>query len=266
MVRRRIFSFVMAVTFGVNAAPARAVTTVPQVRHLVYSFTWGTTNSTEVHVSGLPDSAAGGGGSGGGGMNGNPPGTNGSASGITSYGGGTSDHGTIAVDVVRQQTDSGLVVNITENAVERRSAPTATCVVYGDLTVVCDPNKKITTEELTLLRLLGSNFIDPNQLDAQRHWQRQQQAGAASSTSDFTISNNANAIMTIAESRVEKDATGARPQTSDITGTIHYDLGRTIPTAIDEYTILHSEQGEQYQTVKSQTVLQLVSDSSAVKS
>ncbi len=53
---------------------AHAVTTVAQTRHLVYAFTWGTTNNTEVHVSGLPDGVAGNGGSGGGQMDGLPPG------------------------------------------------------------------------------------------------------------------------------------------------------------------------------------------------
>jgi hypothetical protein len=248
-----------------SVLPARAVTTVPQVRHLVYSFTWGTTNSTEVHTSGMSDSASGMSGSGGG-MAATPPTSGGAPSGIASYGGGANDRGTITVDVLRQQPDNGLVVNISEQAIERRSAPVATCVVYGDLTVVCDPNKKINAEELTLLRLLGSNFVDPNQLDAKQHWQRQQQGGTGTSTSDFTISKNANGIMTISESRVEKDGAGARPQMSDVTSTIGYDFGRTIPTSIDEYTILRSEQGEQYQTVKSQTVLQLQSDSSATKS
>ncbi|MGA8534543.1 MAG: hypothetical protein WB615_10585 [Candidatus Tumulicola sp.] len=238
-----------------TALPAYAITTAPQIRHLVYSFKWGTTNTTEVHTSGM---ASVGNPNGAGGLS-----DHGSASGMATSSGGISDHGTITVDVMRQQPDNGLVVNVSEQAVERRSAPAATCVVYGDLTVVCDPNKKVTSEELTLLRLLGSNFVDPNQLDAKRHWQRQQQSGASSSLSDFTISKNANGVMTIDETRVEKDSSGARPQTSDVTGTIGYDSGRTIPTSIAESTVLRSEQGDQYQTVNTETVLQLQSDSSA---
>ncbi len=265
MIDQRLYALAVVAAVGavaLAAVPAGAATTVPQVRHLVYSFTWGTTNSTEVHTSGM---AEGSGGSGGG-MAATSPSSSGSASGISSFGGGASDHGTIAVDVLRQQPDGGLVVSVSEQAVERRSAPPATCVAYGDLTVVCDPNKKITVEELTLLRLLGSNFVDPNQLDAAKHWRRQQQAGTSSSISDFTISKNANGIMTINESRVEKDSGGARPQTSDVNATIGYDFGRTIPTSVDESTTMRSEQGEQYQTVKSETVLQLQSDSSATKS
>lgn len=81
----RVAMVVAAVAMAAAGEPARAVTTVPQVRHLIYSFTWGTTNQTEVHTSGMPDSASGGGGSGG--MLVAAPGSTGSASGISSFGG-----------------------------------------------------------------------------------------------------------------------------------------------------------------------------------
>jgi hypothetical protein len=253
--------FVTFVLACAAALPAGAVTTSPTVRHLVYTFTWGTSSDTEVHTSGMPDSASGGGGTGG--MAATAPATQGSASGIATYGGGADDKGTITVDVLRQQPDKGLVVNISEQAQNRRSAEVATCVVYGDTTVVCDPNKKINVEELTLLRLLGDGFVDPDKLDAGKHWQTQQQSASQSSTTDFTIAGNANGAMTIDETRVIKDTSGARPETSNLTGTIGYDFGRGLPTKIDEYTILHSEQGEQYETIKTQTVMLLQSDSSA---
>ena len=249
----RIATAALGIALVTGTSPAaRAVSSAPQVRQLVYSFTWGTTNATETHISGIA-------------MTGNSMGMNGgsSGSGMVSSTGGASDHGTITVDVERQQPDKGVVVSISEQAVERRSAPAATCVVYGDLTVVCDPNKKINVEELALLRLLGSNFVDPSDLDAQRHWQRHQDAATSSYTSDFTISKNANGMMTINETAIQKD-TGARPGTSNVTGTIVYDFNRTIPTSLTEQTVLRSEQGEEYQTVTSETALQLVSDSSAV--
>ncbi len=236
------------------AAPAIAVTSSPQVRHLVYAFTWGTSNTTEVQTSGM---ASVGNPTGAGGMS-----DHGSASGTATSSGGASDRGTISVDVQRQQSDGGLVVGISEQATGQRSASAATCVVYGDLTVVCDPNKKINEEELALLRFLGSNFVDPAALDATRHWQRVQSGASNTTTSDFTIAKNANGIMTIDETRVEK-ANGSRPLTSDITGTIVYDFNRTLPTSVTEASMMRSEQGEQYQTVRQETTLQLQSDSSS---
>ena len=261
MLHRTVRALGALAVLSAAALPAGAVTTSPTVRHLVYSFTWGTSSTTDVNTSGLPDSASGGGGSGG--MAATAPGNQGSASGIASYGGGAEDRGTITVDVLRQQPDKGLVVNISEQAQNRRSAEAATCVVYGDTTVVCDPNKKINEEELSLLRFLGDGFVDPDKLDASKHWQAQQQGSSQSSTSDFTIAKNANGAMTIDESRTIKDAAGARPETSNVTGTVDYDFGRGLPTQIDEYAILHSEQSDKYETIKTQTVLQLQADSSA---
>lgn len=246
MIDRRLLSLAIAgVIAAAGGVSARAATSVPQVRHLVYTFTWGTSNDTEVQTSGIADTA-------------NPHGMSGgaSASGTVSSTGGASDHGSISVDVLRQQPDKGLVVSIVEQAVERRSAPAATCVVYGDLTIVCDPNKKVNQEEIALLRFLGSNFVDPDDLDAQRHWQRRQ----GDDVSDFTIAGNANGIMTINETRVEKKS-GVHAETSDITGTIVYDFNRVVPTAVTENATTRSQQGEQYETITTETTLRLVSDS-----
>jgi co-chaperonin GroES (HSP10) len=249
-------SYKTAAAFGLTlccwaaaTVPAAAVTAAPQVRRLVYAFTWGTTNTQEVHTSGMRDE----------GMASNL-GAGGSESGIAESSGGASDKGTITVDVIRSQPDDGLVVDVSETAQDTRSAEKARCVVFGDTTVVCDSSKKINAEELALLRLLGSNFVDPNRLDAARHWQLTQSRTGYSSTADYTIAKTAGGLMTIDETGVVKDSSGARPETTNITTTIGYDFGRTIPTSINEYTILRSEAGENYNTRKSQIVLQLQSD------
>ena len=193
----------MVLAVAATSAPVLAVTSSPTIRRVVYSFTWGTTNDTEVHTSGLPDSASGSGGSGG--MGAVPPSNFGSASGISSYGGGTNDRGTIAVDFVRQQPDGGYVVSISETALERRSAPEATCVVYGDLTVVCDPNKKITEEELDALAVARLELRRSDSLDAKQPLAARRKAARVNpTTSDFTIAKNANGIMTIDEAHGRK--------------------------------------------------------------
>jgi hypothetical protein len=131
----------VAVTAG--APPAAPL------RHLVYTFTWGTSNNTEVHTSGMGDGSMGS-------ANG-PPTSQGSASGMSSFNASVSDKGTITVDVLREQpNDHGLVVTVSEQAQDNRSAVAATCVVFGNTDVICDPNAKINYEELTLLRFLGS--------------------------------------------------------------------------------------------------------------
>ncbi len=57
-----------------------------------------------------------------------------------------------------------------------------------------------------------------------------------------------------------------KTETSTINATIGYDFNRQIPTAITEYAIERQERGEQYTTVKTETVLNLQIDSMAAKS
>ncbi|MBV8433192.1 MAG: hypothetical protein JO029_02810 [Candidatus Eremiobacteraeota bacterium] len=247
--KRLLCAFGVAALLPISAF-AQSTPASPQ-RHLVYSFTWGLSNDTQVHTSGMDNEMSGGG----------IGGSSDSASGMADFSGGTSDKGTITVDVVREQTDTGLVVSVSEQGQETRKAPPATCVVYSDTTIVCDPNKVVHMEELTLLRFLGSHFVDPNQLDAKGHW-RVERDGPISSVADYTISKNAAGVMTIDEVRVVKE-TGAHQRTTNINATVGYDAVKTLPTSISEFTIERSEQGEQYNTVKSQTVLQLQSDSLA---
>ena len=92
----------------------------------------------------------------------------GGSNGISHYGGRLDDKGTMTVQIIGKQPDGGLIVNISEIGQNTRRAPAATCVVYGNTRVICDPNKTVYTEEYTLLRFLGLNFVDPSQLDAEQ--------------------------------------------------------------------------------------------------
>lgn len=229
--------------------PALATTNVQPAaqRHLVYTFTYGVSTDRETHVSGMGATMGD---------------SSNVASGMVDNKGGSSDKGTIVVDVVSQQSDSGLVVVISEQGQETRRAEPATCVVYSDTTLICDPNKRENSEELTLLRFLGAHFVDPNNLDAKSHWHVQRD-GPVSTAADYTISKNDNGVMTIDEVRTVKDISSATPQTTNINATIGYDFNKSIPTAVTEFLIQRSEQGEQYNTIKSETVLTLQTDSLA---
>ncbi len=216
------------------------------VRHLVYAFTWGTTTDLQMQNSGMTES----GGTAGAGM--------------SDFGGGNAEKGTIAVDVIREQPDRGLVISVSEQAQAQRSSPPATCVVFGNTNVICDPNAKINPEEVELVRLLGPGFIDPTQIDPKNHWQVRQANPDYDTVSDFTIASNVNGIVKVEESRTVTGTT-ARPYTRSVTETIGYDINRTLPTSVTEDTTERSEGTNQYQTIKSQTTLQLASDSLAAK-
>ncbi len=236
-----------------SADPAPAAAPPAPIRHLVYSFTYGTSTDLEVHSSGI-----GGGGMGAESGSGN---MSGGGSGTSDFTGGVGDQGTIQVDVLREQPDHGLVVSVSEDAQHTRSAPAATCVVYGNTMTICDPNKKINEEELTAMSFLGTNFIDPALIDNDKHWRIQDTSPQYSMISDFTIQSNTNGAMSINEVRQTKE-TGSHVQTTNANGTIAYDFNKQVPTAVNEYEIARQQQGsDQYLTQKTQTILHLTSDS-----
>ncbi len=239
---------VALVALSATPAPTAAPSTTA-VRHLVYAFTWGTTSDVESRVGGFAED----------GDNARSAGT---PSGITDNRGGTEDKGRIFVVVEHEQSDRALVVEVSEQAIGSRSAAPATCVVFGNTDVLCDPNKKVNAEELTLLRFLGPTFVDPTSIGADRHWRIERANPNVSTTADYRIVGNDAGAMTIDETRVV-NYTGARPLTQTIDGTIDYDFNRLAPRSISETAIERTESGESYQTVRSQTVLRLEDDSLA---
>jgi hypothetical protein len=184
-------------------------------------------------------------------------------SGASHYQGSLTDKGTITVDIVRQQTDGGLVVDISEQGQSVRRAPPATCVVYGNTNVICDPNKTVYTEEYTLLRFLGTNFVDPSQLDANKHWSIVQNGSSETVSADYSINSNNGGNMQIGEKRTIKEV-GAGHLTSDVQTKIAYDFSRAVPTSVDEYVQQHVDSGiNGTSTNVYQTTLSLASSSSA---
>jgi hypothetical protein len=123
----------------------------------------------------------------------------------------------------------------------------------------------VNSEEYTLLRFLGSNFVDPNQLDAKQHWAVNREGGGVTVNADYTIIHNADGMMTIGEARTLKQAS-AKSTTTDVQTKIAYDFGHTRPTSIDEYVTEREENGVTGNTTTIyQTSLQFVSDSTISK-
>ncbi|MGA2760168.1 MAG: hypothetical protein ABSF08_07630 [Candidatus Cybelea sp.] len=188
----------------------------------------------------------------------------GGTNGISHYGGALDDKGTMTVEVIGTEKDGGLVVNISEAGQQTRRAPAATCVVYGNTRVICDPNKTVYTEEYTLLRFLGAKFVDPNQLDANKHWTPTGLGGPSLTvTADYTINGNDNGQMQIGEKRIVK-AYGVGHLTTDVEAKIGYDFNRSLPVSVDEYAAQYTDGGMRgTSTTIYQTTLQLVSDTMA---
>jgi hypothetical protein len=229
------------VVLALGGAPASTTSDTPApLRSLVYAFTF--EMSEQGDVTSEPGST-----------------------GARTYSGAINDKGTISVDVLREAPDRGLLVVIREAGADTRKAPPATCAVYGNTDVVCDPSKTINLEEFTLLRFLGVTFVDPSKIDAKQHWPVSVSKGATSVTADYTINANNNGVMAIAEQRhVQNKSQGI--VTSDFQTKIDYDTARLVPTAIEEYVTEQRHAGMNGEsTTIYQTTLKLTSDSMATK-
>jgi hypothetical protein len=190
-------------------------------------------------------------------------GLSGGTNGISHYNGNLADKGTMTVDVIGQESDGGLVVKISEQGENIRRASPATCVVYGNTNVLCDPSKTVYTEEYTLLRFLGPKFVNPSQIDADKQWSFSQSKEGETVAATYTLDSNANGVMQIGETRTIK-AVGAGHLETDVSTKIGYDFNRSVPTSIDEYAQQYTDAGiEGSQRAIYQTTLQLQSDTMA---
>ena len=184
----------------------------------------------------------------------------GGTNGISHYNGSLTDKGTMTVQVIGKQQDGGLIVAISETGQQTRRAPPATCVVYGNTRVICDPNKTVYSEEYTLLRFLGLNFVDPNNIDAKRHWQITQDSPNLNITADYVIGPTNTSDVQVSEARKIRQS-GGGSLTTDVQTKIGYDMSRTVPTTVDEYVTQRHDNGVAgTSTTIYQTTLQLVSD------
>jgi hypothetical protein len=241
-----IKSKVAAVVIALGALPltARGYTTIGE---LVYNFTYSATQNVTARddVNNVEPWMVGESGS----------------SGMSHYGGALTDKGTITVEIVQKQADGALVVMISEQGENVRRAPPDECVVYGNTHVICDPNKTVYTEEYTLLRFLGANFVDPSRLDASKRWSIVQNSGDGMDVrADYTINSDNNGMMQIGEKRTVKEL-GAGHLTTNIETNIGYDFARLIPTSVAEYATQRTDAGiKGTSTTTYQTTLNLVTN------
>lgn len=237
---RAIVPGVALILAPLQALAVDTSTSPKPVRQLVYTFTYNVSTDRTQHDSGI----------------------GGPVSGMADSRGGTEDKGTIRVDVLKVAADTGLLVSISETARETRSAQPVNCAVYGNTNFLCDGAKKINDEEIALLRLVGRNFVDANQIDDKNHWRVEtDDKGGSSRVADFTVLSNDDGILKIAESRVDKQS-GAQGFTATTDGKITYDLTHVVPTAVYENTLLRQELGMgDYETDQTQVTLALQSDS-----
>jgi hypothetical protein len=224
--RKRKLGLAVVAIAGALVSTTSATHAYTSLKELVYAFTYGSEQDVSARDQQMNIDIGG----------------QGMTSGISHYHGSLTDKGTIKVDILSQQPDQGLVVSISEQGENTRRAPPATCVVYGDTRVICDPSKTVYPEEYTLLRFLGPNFIDPSQFDANKHWSVSQHGSVVAVKADYTVTGSDNGTMEISESRkIVPNAGGSL--TTDIQTKLGYNVANSVPTSIDEYVTQRQDNG-----------------------
>jgi hypothetical protein len=235
-------SISLAAALALNASIALADGATP-IRHLVYNFDITLSTIATVHDSGI--------------------GGDGPASGSTNYNSGAQgDEGTITVDIMQVQPDTGLVVQISEKARNRRDAVPTMCVTYGNGAVICDQSKgQLNEEEMTLLRFLGRNFVNHSLIDAHNHWQYTASDPESTETNDYTIAKTTGDVLDINYQRVLK-VSGANAFNATTDGSLTYNEKLSMPVAIKEQTIGRKNTGAgNYDTNHQDMTFTLVQDS-----
>lgn len=171
------------------------------------------------------------------------------------------ERGTISVDVLQKQQDDGLVLTISEQTKDARSAEAATCVVYGDETMMCDQSKRINPEETALLYILGVNFVNATRMDDKQRWQYARSQEEANIVDDLQIAGHTGSLLNVAFHRIYTIKGGAVERTVT-DGTIDYNPALMLPVALtqDQMTDRPSGSGLS-QRVEQRLSLKLLSDS-----
>jgi hypothetical protein len=183
-------------------------------------------------------------------------------SGSSDYHSGSTDEGTISVDIMQVQPDTGLVVQIAEQARTRRDSTPTMCVVYGTGMNVCDQSHgQLNAEEMALLRFLGRNFINRSELDAKNHWRYATNTPEADETNDYTIAKSAGDTLDIDYQRVLKvSGAGGFDATTD--GSLTYNEKLSVPLSIKEQTTSRKNTGAgNYTTSRQDMSFTLAQDS-----
>jgi hypothetical protein len=151
-----------------------------------------------------------------------------------SYTGGSGRQGKMFVDILAVAKDGGLLVRAAEwPDTEPKAQQAFTCAVYPDTRVLCGGSLPVTDAETTLMTFLARNFVDPNAIDANNHWQQQYSNQYVRSVADFTVTSTANdgKLATILGHSTVKSVNGANRDWTD-DSKIVYDLTKEVPTSV----------------------------------
>lgn len=151
-----------------------------------------------------------------------------------SYSGGSGRQGKLYVDILAVAKDGGIVVRVAEwPDTEPKVQQAFVCAVYADTRVLCNPSLPVTDAETALMPFLAHNFVDPNAVDANNHWQVKYSNQYVDAVGDFTVASMSadGKIATIVGHATAKSVTGANRDWTD-DSKLTYDVTKEVPTSV----------------------------------
>lgn len=250
-----------AALLGIAPLGAGAVESAPPLRTLVYSVDVTVSNSMDT-----PGGSVAGGGTRpamtvkGRIVNQGRPVT---GSGDAHHGASLATKGSITVDVVRATDDSGLVVDVAEDAVDR-VRPKVRVAIASDGALFYDPTNasRLSEEEIAVVHWLGRGFYGDHPTTVGTSWVVDQSANGATDVERYQVMAKDASHVTLGYELEQKMAlstgySGTRE------GSLVYDIAMVVPVKASFESIARRQVGEAYNTLRTSVILTLTADTFA---
>jgi hypothetical protein len=171
--------------------------------------------------------------------------------------------GSIGVEVIAATDDAGLVVDVSENAIER-TRPKVRIVIAPDGAVFYDPKnaENLTEEELTVVRWLARGFYGDRPTEPGTSWTVDQSANGHVDVERYRVVAHDAQQVTL-EYELEEKVSGATGYAGTRGGSLVYDTAMIVPVKATFHTEARRQIGTAYQTTRTSVTLTLTSDSFA---
>lgn len=186
-----------------------------------------------------------------------------SGSGERAVGASITAKGSIAIDVLSLTDDAGLVVEVSETAIER-TRPKVRIVVAPDGAIAYDPKNaaNLTEEEIALVRWLARGFYGDRPTDPGTVWIVDQSANGRTDVERYRVVARDAQHVTL-DYALEERAPGTSGYAAKREGSLVYDVALIVPLKATFQSEARRQIGETYQTTRTSVSLILTADSFA---
>jgi hypothetical protein len=171
--------------------------------------------------------------------------------------------GSIDVDVISATDDAGLVVDVTENALERMR-PKVRIVLSPDGAVFYDPRNaaNLTEEEIAVVRWLARGFYGDHPTEPGTMWTVDQSANGHVDLEHYRVVAHDAHNVTL-DYALEEKVPGATGYAATREGSLVYDTALIVPLKATFQSDSRRQVGAAYETTRTSVTLALTADSFA---